>query len=167
MAKGLRASVKKNNKSKLRSKVFGPVVDARTERLSAKLLELAQQAKPAKSEMEVDSEKGMTNEPFLSLAVWTPSHSLPTESTTTEAVITQQLAEGSSYDVAFPIPLSLSDTESDSGGEDAGKQNFVVNEEDDDEAIFYQVLGLCTDVLGFDDSGEPGGLLMRYDEVFP
>jgi hypothetical protein len=48
MAKGLRSSVKKANRSKLRSRVFGPVEDARTQRLSAKLLELATQPKPSK-----------------------------------------------------------------------------------------------------------------------
>ena len=41
MAKGLRSRVKKVNKQKLRSNVFGPVEEARKERLSAKLLELA------------------------------------------------------------------------------------------------------------------------------
>ncbi|KAI4235137.1 MAG: hypothetical protein L6R40_006536 [Gallowayella cf. fulva] len=41
MAKGLRSSVKKANKSRLRSRVFGPVENARKERLSAKLLEKA------------------------------------------------------------------------------------------------------------------------------
>ena len=41
MAKGLRSSRNKSNKSKLRSCVFGPAEDARKERLSAKLLELA------------------------------------------------------------------------------------------------------------------------------
>ena len=41
MAKGLRSSVKKANKSRLRDRVFGPAEDARKERLSAKLLELA------------------------------------------------------------------------------------------------------------------------------
>ena len=46
MAKGLRASNKKTNKSNLRTKVFKPVEDARTERLSAKLLELASAVKP-------------------------------------------------------------------------------------------------------------------------
>ena len=47
MAKGLRSSTKKANKTKLRSRVFGPVENARTERLSAKLLELASKPKPA------------------------------------------------------------------------------------------------------------------------
>jgi hypothetical protein len=46
MAKSVRASVQKRNKAKLRATVFGPVVDARTERLSAKLQELASQPKP-------------------------------------------------------------------------------------------------------------------------
>ncbi|EAU33411.1 predicted protein [Aspergillus terreus NIH2624] len=50
MAKSVRASVQKRNKAKLRATVFGPVVDARTERLSAKLLELASQPKPSTEE---------------------------------------------------------------------------------------------------------------------
>lgn len=41
MAKGLRSSRNKANKSELRSNVFGPVETARKERLSAKLIELA------------------------------------------------------------------------------------------------------------------------------
>ena len=46
MAKGLRSSIKKANKAQLRSKVFAPVEDARKERLSAQLLELAATASP-------------------------------------------------------------------------------------------------------------------------
>lgn len=45
MAKGLRASTEKANRSKLRSRVFGPLEEARKDRLSAKLLELAAQPK--------------------------------------------------------------------------------------------------------------------------
>ncbi|EEP78316.1 predicted protein [Uncinocarpus reesii 1704] len=41
MAKSARSSIIKRNKAKLRASVFGPVVDRRTERLSAKLQELA------------------------------------------------------------------------------------------------------------------------------
>ncbi|PWY71504.1 hypothetical protein BO94DRAFT_501622 [Aspergillus sclerotioniger CBS 115572] len=57
MAKSGRASVIKRNRAKLRATVFGPAVDARTERLSAKLQELASQPKPneAKTNMELDS----------------------------------------------------------------------------------------------------------------
>lgn len=54
MAKGSRSSARKFNNSKLKAKVFGPVENARTERLSAKLLELASQPKPARPEMEVE-----------------------------------------------------------------------------------------------------------------
>lgn len=60
MAKSVRASVSKRNRANLRKKVFGPVVDARTERLAAKLQELASQPKPEapkKSEMELDSDE--------------------------------------------------------------------------------------------------------------
>ncbi|KXL50829.1 MAG: hypothetical protein FE78DRAFT_116400, partial [Acidomyces sp. 'richmondensis'] len=54
MAKSARASrIKKNNRA-LKHKVFGPVEAARNERLSAKLLELAQQPKPSKPEAMVD-----------------------------------------------------------------------------------------------------------------
>ncbi|KAJ5902488.1 hypothetical protein N7495_003016 [Penicillium taxi] len=56
MAKSARASVIKRNRANLRAKVFGPVVDARTERLSAKLQELASQPRPEapeKSKMDV------------------------------------------------------------------------------------------------------------------
>jgi hypothetical protein len=56
MAKGLRASVNKSNKSRLRSRVFDPVETARTERLSAKLLELASQPKPERAEMDLDAD---------------------------------------------------------------------------------------------------------------
>ncbi|KAJ5107551.1 hypothetical protein N7456_004226 [Penicillium angulare] len=58
MAKSVRASVSKRNRANLRKKVFGPVVDARTERLAAKLQELASQPRPEtsdKSEMELES----------------------------------------------------------------------------------------------------------------
>ncbi|TVY20156.1 hypothetical protein LARI1_G001420 [Lachnellula arida] len=58
MAKGARASTNKANNVKLKAKVFGPVENARTERLSAKLLELASQPKPkpAKADINMDEE---------------------------------------------------------------------------------------------------------------
>lgn len=63
MAKSVRASVSKRNRANLRKKVFGPVVDARTERLAAKLQEIASQPKPEatkKAERETDTdENGM------------------------------------------------------------------------------------------------------------
>lgn len=62
MAKSIRASVSKRNRANLRKKIAGPAVDARTERLAAKLQELASQPKPqppVKSEMEMGTDDGM------------------------------------------------------------------------------------------------------------
>ncbi|CAI9635171.1 unnamed protein product [Alternaria burnsii] len=54
MAKGARASSKKANRTKLRANVFGPVEQARAERLHAKLLETIAQPKPEKTDMETE-----------------------------------------------------------------------------------------------------------------
>ncbi|KAM0281329.1 hypothetical protein ACHAQH_003597 [Verticillium albo-atrum] len=50
MAKSARASTRKANNRRLKQNVFGPVESARTERLSAKLLDLAAQPKPQKEQ---------------------------------------------------------------------------------------------------------------------
>lgn len=58
MAKGLRSSRNKANNRKLKANVFGPVENARKERMSAKLLEIALQPRPATdgdSKMEVEA----------------------------------------------------------------------------------------------------------------
>lgn len=56
MAKSSRASTLKANNRRLKSNVFGPVEAARNERLSAKLLALAAEAKPQK---DVEMNEGM------------------------------------------------------------------------------------------------------------
>lgn len=56
MAKSSRSSALKKNNKVLKKKVFGPVEAARNERQSAKLLELAQQPKPLRPEMEVEKD---------------------------------------------------------------------------------------------------------------
>ena len=56
MAKSLRASGKKANRARLRDRVFGPVELARQERLSLRLLELAQRPKPQPEEREGNEE---------------------------------------------------------------------------------------------------------------
>jgi Protein of unknown function (DUF2423) len=56
MAKSARASTRKRNNAALRSKIFGPAHDARTQRLSAKLQELVSQPKPLEDKAtEVDA----------------------------------------------------------------------------------------------------------------
>jgi len=65
MAKGLRASTRKRNNAKLRATVFGPAIDARTERLSAKLQAIAAEPRPIQEKlMDVDSneDKGSRHE---------------------------------------------------------------------------------------------------------
>ncbi|KHJ31092.1 putative glycosylphosphatidylinositol anchor synthesis protein [Erysiphe necator] len=56
MAKGARASTRKSKKAKLRCEIFGPEVTARTARLSAKILEIAAQPKPARCTKEIEME---------------------------------------------------------------------------------------------------------------
>ena len=58
MAKSARASTKKSNRTKLRARVFRPIEDARTQRLSAKLMALASQPQPDRLDaMEVESSR--------------------------------------------------------------------------------------------------------------
>jgi hypothetical protein len=55
MAKGLRASSRKKNSQALRTRLYGPAADARAERLSTKLQELAAKPRPEQERlMEVD-----------------------------------------------------------------------------------------------------------------
>ncbi|KAG8628605.1 hypothetical protein KVT40_004478 [Elsinoe batatas] len=54
MAKSSRSSIRKTNRSRLKSRVFGPVEDARTKRLSEKLVELASQPKAATTDMDIE-----------------------------------------------------------------------------------------------------------------
>ncbi|KAF4302700.1 gpi ethanolamine phosphate transferase [Botryosphaeria dothidea] len=87
MAKGSRSSVRKTNNQALKARVFGPVETARTERLSQKLLELAQQPRPQKNEMDVEKD-----EP---------------ENTDAQEKAPADQAEGSSKCFSWSIPPSL------------------------------------------------------------
>ena len=158
MAKGLRASVNKRNKSKLRDRVFGPVEAARTERLSAKLLELAQQPKPARdTEMLVDgkSSEGVATE--------------EAEKIQDEAEVPEGQCVARPFALACPVPRSLSlyttstsNGESSSEGEDSdgeragccrgGKQLYGGGDQEED--LFYMLLGLGSDVAGFTNTGD-------------
>jgi hypothetical protein len=64
MAKGARSSTRKANNAKLKSRVFGPVETARTERLSAKLLELASQPKK-RDDVVMEVAESMGYKPWL------------------------------------------------------------------------------------------------------
>ncbi|KAL3483574.1 hypothetical protein BJX62DRAFT_244765 [Aspergillus germanicus] len=90
MAKSVRASVQKRNKAKLRATVFGPVVDARTERLSAKLQELASQPKPN------DQDKSKSNEQAIEIDMQDSNPTINTESNEAMDIDTSK-ASGSGY----------------------------------------------------------------------
>ena len=69
MAKSQRASSRKRNNAALRSKIFGPATDARTERLSAKLQELASKPKADEDRtMEVNQSESTKAEESTSAA---------------------------------------------------------------------------------------------------
>lgn len=66
MAKSTRANTIKRNRANLRSKVFAPESEARTERLAAKLQEVASQPKQEEQQKESDMDTGASGAGTLS-----------------------------------------------------------------------------------------------------
>ncbi|KAF2490468.1 hypothetical protein BU16DRAFT_154021 [Lophium mytilinum] len=128
MAKGLRSSSIKTNRKKLRTRVFAPVEVARTERLSAKLLELASQPRPAKAEMEIDADEA----PKDADAPQDPQ------------------AEGLSPCISWSLPRSLSSD----GAETPPESPMEKQKAQFDEDMFYTLLGVSSDIVGFDIRGD-------------
>ncbi|PVI07606.1 hypothetical protein DM02DRAFT_580214 [Periconia macrospinosa] len=144
MAKGLRASTKKSNRSALRSRVFEPVENARLERLHQKLLEAAQQPKPEnpkKNDMELDAP----------------------EETNDAASNEEDFPKGSSHNLAAVIPSSFlhdtTTTQSPSYSEMAAEACI-----DDDFEHLYHLLGLSSDIVGFTPDGQ---LELAFDPLPP
>jgi hypothetical protein len=147
MAKGARASSKKANRTKLRARVFGPAHQARAERIHAKLLETIQQPKPEKTDMDI-AEDGMT--PHSAIVLLTANNA---PATTAEAAKEDDL-KGLSF-LTAPIPRSLSDPPSaklDPAHENCELRNLCF------------LLGLCSDVVGFNDRG---ALQVAFDPLPP
>lgn len=184
MAKGLRSSVKKSNRSKLRARVFGPVEAARNERLHAKLLEAVQAPKPdppKKSEMEVDSADSAEGESSPH-----PLRTLPFSSTTTttSSSITSTTAAAGVGAAATVTADTITDTHTDADANiekaDALKGLFPVSVRipkylttsgDDTSSVrcareariersFYLSLGLSSDIMGFPT---PNRLALGFD----
>jgi hypothetical protein len=154
MAKGLRATTKKNNRVKIRARVYAPVDEARTERLSQKLLELASQPRPGKTDMELDPEKGESPPPAqISPIIFVCTNNSAEVSSKHPDT---QTAEGLSFRLSCPFPASLGDSE----GESEGGEEKQKDAEADGDEMFYHLLGLCTDIGGF---GRGGELLMDLD----
>lgn len=60
MAKSTRSSSKKNNHQRTAATIFGPAEKARAERLSAKLMEIANAPKPESSDVNMDGNSPQT-----------------------------------------------------------------------------------------------------------
>lgn len=165
MAKGLRSSVKKANRTKLRARVFAPVEEARLERLHQKLLETAQQPKPEtakEKEMDVDSAEGTAHPtpPPIPKLIHPPTDA---DAATADATKEEDFPKGSFF-LTAPIPQSLRSTHAPR----VAKHGFPVpipgDHADDDGAELYDLLGLCADVVGFTPQGH---LEFAFDPLPP
>lgn len=168
MGKGLRSSVNKTNNRKLKKNVFGPVETARTERLSQKLMELASQPKPPKSEMEVEESGGKNFYPRD-----TPSLKLTppcADSKQAESEAKAANANGALNALAIPVPKSLAHQ---CPATAAASMNMLTppptppldisdfskpsirsaHRHYADEQLFFHLLGVSTDIHGFDTFG--------------
>lgn len=157
MAKGLRSSVKKSNRTKLRARVFQPVEEARLERLHQKLLETAQQPKPEtakEKEMDVDSAEGKQTVPPLPILQSLTSP--PADAAANDASKEEDFPKGSFF-LTASIPQTLHDTHTHT--EKPASLTRSVESSD-----FYHLLGLCSDVVGFTPSGD---LEFAFDPLSP
>ncbi|KAK5001241.1 hypothetical protein LTR66_000017 [Elasticomyces elasticus] len=139
MARSARSSVTKKNNAKLKARVFGPVENARTERLSAKLLELAAQAAPLKTETgpEDGSAKAADSE-----------------------AKEKQHADGALHSLSIPIPQHLLAHPCDIPSPPATPPHTPEHHHDSaelerlaQETFFYSMLGVSDDVEGFSLTG--------------
>lgn len=158
MAKGLRSSVKKSNRTKLRSRVFEPVENARLERLHKKLLETAQQPKPEaqkKNEMDLDSAEGnFPNRPPTGQAN-VPDFS---DTAANEAGKEDEYPKGSSF-LTASIPTSLYEDPSTNT-----IPTFDPAKDNRENRNLFHLMGLCSDVVGFTSDGD---LEFAFDPLPP
>ena len=159
MAKSARASSIKKNKSGLKKKVFGPVEQARNERLSQKLMELASQPKPPREDMEEDSECRLHQHAefaFGADADMNPvaendSAEAKEKGTYVPSLSVAIPASVYSLDSQLPTPPDTPplDTFQNVPILDLAGQKALAK-----ELFFYHLLGASTDILGFDENGE-------------
>ena len=167
MAKSARASITKRNNQRLKKKVFGPVESARNERLNAKLLELASQPKPPRSEMEVEEEgTSLANKATLAMLPQTKSVAGAKKPAGKEGAfrasfsvsIPDSLLDDSNAP-RWPLPTPRSTPEAD----DLGSRTRRKVERE--EAAFYHILGTSAKILGFDVTGELELKFMRPEDM--
>jgi hypothetical protein len=165
MAKSARASgVKKNNQA-LKKKVFGPVESARNERLSAKLLELAQQPRTPNSEMDIEP-TGKLEATCAERRMISDNHTLagPQDASmeTKEDNMATEGASASSLSIPIPAsllhnnPLSTPPLTPDhvSANTTTPILDIPAQKKLAKELLFYHMLGASTDIVGFDENGD-------------
>ena len=172
MAKSSRATSVKKRRSTLKKNVFGPVEDARNERLSAKLLELASKPK-MRAEMEAE-QNGMpppriTNpDSDPNSRANTDTNSAPTSANPSEEAKEEQATEGaspSSSSLSIPIPACLvyandqlptppTTPTLDPSATTTPILDLPAQKRLAKEMLFFHLLGAATDVIGFDDNGD-------------
>jgi len=169
MAKGLRASRTKKNNQALSKRVFGPVEAARNERLSAKLLALAQQPKAPREEMEIEKgERTQHQRTRTRMRI----HTTETNTSLTESGDKDSgaAAEGTPS-LSIPIPQCFTSSSRDHALLTPPSTPLFNNNNNNNmpatpildhagqlamaqEQLFYHLLGASSDVLGFDEDGD-------------
>lgn len=168
MAKSARASGIKKNRQVLKKKVFGPVEAARNERLSSKLLELAQQPKTREVEME---EEGVSysNSSTNVQDDHETDNATGIEAQTSDAKNDSKATKGASQSsFAISIPACLLHNSHDSHALptppatptlDASTittpiLDIPAQKQLAQELFFFHMLGASTDIVGFDEHGD-------------
>jgi hypothetical protein len=172
MGKSLRSSSLKTNNKKLRKNVFGPVETARTQRLSQKLQDLASQPKPPKADMEVEHASGKNS--LLLPCLVHRADTLPlTDPKQPESEAKAATANGALHALSIPVPHTLATTATSASAAAAASTNMLtplptppLNISDftkrsvrtahkrcADEQLFFHLLGVSTDIQGFDPFG--------------
>jgi hypothetical protein len=172
MAKSSRATSVKKRRSTLKKNVFGPVEDARNERLSAKLLELASKPK-MRAEMEVE-QNGMqpplitTLDSDANSTANADANSASTPANPSEEAKEEQATEGASpsyRSLSIPIPACLVHADDqlptppttptlDASATSTPILDVPAQKRLAKELLFFHLLGASTDVIGFDDNGD-------------
>lgn len=162
MAKSSRASVIKTNRKALKRKVFGPAEQARAERLSKKLMELASQPKPPRAEMDVEGIANACKLPGVptELTSYTDAKDMDVEDKETVPaadgalrlfsipIPDSLLPETAQLPTPPPTPPTLCDENFPS------PTNHADNARVASEQLFYHFLGCATDIAGFNDRGD-------------
>lgn len=158
MAKGLRASRTKKNNQALSKRVFGPVEAARNERLSAKLLALAQQPKAPREEMEIEKGAQTRHHAFKPVAAAdrsspdTADKEATAEGMPSLSIPIPKSIASKDHHHQLPTPPSTPPTSNNSSTNpilDRAGQHAMAQEQ-----LFFHLLGASSDILGFDEEGD-------------